>query len=719
MCLLYTIYYIMEGISIDIQNRSPYTSTFEMSISVKINYLYTAYAVSLYRLKNRHNCFSICRHYYLLVSILFASLLSIIFISPQYCHAGKAFLTATYMVKDGDTLSEISRRFGIPLSSIRRLNNLSGDRIYSGQKLRLRPGSSSGNRTYTVRRGDTLSVIAQQYGLSVSDLKDFNDIESDTIYPGMKLTTVEDTSEDDEVQFEYVVKKGDSLYSISHKFNVGLDLLRQLNHINGKMLYPGQRLQLRPSSLDEAVYVVRPGDTLSEIAQKYHIKVSTLKKLNGIRGHKILVGEKLRIKASQTGIHMVESGDALWEIARAYGMTVDELKKLNGLTTDQIYPGQELKLGPGKSETYDLYTVKPGDYLNDIARLYQMDLSELMKVNKLNNSLIHPGDVLKVNPILRGTEQSVRDIDWDALICPENSVKSIAAGNGPYYYNRPRASHQKSRNYFEGPTLPPLETYKRAVKLMSALDRELTRQGHLDKALEGWHFVLDPGHGGQDPGTIVKVNDGNGNTVYMVEDEYVYDLALRVYVMLRLHSAEVTMTLLSPNHLIRRSSPPNMTFVNEKNEVYNSYKDNCSNKWCDWPNGGRDGNLSTRVKIARKAFRGVPENRRIFLSFHADIEPNMPGAPLVLYYRSRKTGRVDSKSKDFAKALLPALGAGAYSRGQNLGVLRNNPAPLKLLLEMRNLAYTDEAWAMRFEELRHRDAEKVVRGILEYVKSKH
>ena len=85
---------------------------------------------------------------------------------------------------------------------------------------------------------------------------------------------------------------------------------------------------------------------------------------------------------------------------------------------------------------------------------------------------------------------------------------------------------------------------------------------------------------------------------------------------------------------------------------------------------------------------------------------------------ARRSGKVDSPSKDFARALLPALGAGAYSRGQNLGVLRNNPASLKILLELRNLAYTDHAWALRFEELRHRDAEKVVRGILEYVKSK-
>jgi N-acetylmuramoyl-L-alanine amidase len=200
-----------------------------------------------------------------------------------------------------------------------------------------------------------------------------------------------------------------------------------------------------------------------------------------------------------------------------------------------------------------------------------------------------------------------------------------------------------------------------------------------------------------------------------VEDEYVYDMALRVYVLLRLHGANVEMTLLSPNHLIRRSNPPTSTFVNEKNEVYNNYQFNKDNRWKDWPNGGSNGNLRNRVQIAKEFFKNTPKNRRIFLSFHADIDPNSPEAPLVLYYRSTSGRNVDTASKKFASSLLPSLGAGAYTRGQYLGVLKNNPAGLKLLLEMRNLAYTDHAWALRFEQLRQRDAEKVVKALLDYV----
>ena len=225
-----------------------------------------------------------------------------------------------------------------------------------------------------------------------------------------------------------------------------------------------------------------------------------------------------------------------------------------------------------------------------------------------------------------------------------------------------------------------------------------------------------PGHGGLDPGAVVENMDGNGDKVYVVEDEYVITIShCACTYCCAFTGATVTLTLLSPNHLIRHSDPPVQTFVNEKNEVYNSPAMNKGNRKANWPKGGRNGNLSHRVDIARKAFKNVPPKQRIFLSFHADIDHRSPEAPLVIYYRSRNSGYVDQVSKKFATAMLSSMGAGAFTRGQNLCVLRNNPAHIKVMLEMRNLAYTDHAWALRFEELRQRDAEKVVRGLVEYV----
>ncbi|MBW2284681.1 MAG: LysM peptidoglycan-binding domain-containing protein [Deltaproteobacteria bacterium] len=464
-------------------------------------------------------------------------------------------------------------------------------------------------------------------------------------------------------------------------------------------------------------HTVKRGDTLWEIARTYGIDVSDLKEINGIKGSKILVGQKLRLRTAPAHNHIVERGDSLWEIAHAYGMTLKELKKINGLTSNTIYPGQKLQLGTRSYVPPETYTVKKGDYLARIARLHQMSVSEIKKLNGMRNSVIYPGRKLKVNPILRKSHElsAITEIPWDDLMASSGGLKRIPAGNGPYYGQRPKVNQQPSTVYYEGPPNSVTRSYRQARKLWLAFDREITRVGRLSDNLEGWHFVLDPGHGGLDPGAVVENLDGNGKKVYVVEDEYVYDLALRVYVMLRLHGAEVTMTLISPNHLIRDSNPPVRTFVNEKNEVYNSAGFNKKDRWSNWPNGGPKGNLSRRVAIARNAFEKAPKKRRIFLSFHADIDHKAPEAPLVLYYESRNRRRVDTVSRNFARGILTALGAGAHARGQNLGVLRDNPAFIKVIVELRNLAYTDHAWALRFEQLRQRDAEKVVRGVLNYV----
>ena len=188
-----------------------------------------------------------------------------------------------------------------------------------------------------------------------------------------------------------------------------------------------------------------------------------------------------------------------------------------------------------------------------------------------------------------------------------------------------------------------------------------------------------------------------------------HDIALRTYVLLRLHGATVTLTLLSPNHLLRQSEPVNSTFVHDRNEVFNSAAWNRSNKPSDWPKGGQK-YLNARIDVAKQAYKGTPANRQVFLSFHADNVPAFGEVVSLFYFQNRH--RTDTVSRTFARNLLPAMGAGARATGKDLGVLRQNPARYKLLVEMRNLAYQDHIWAIRYEELRQRDAQKVVQALL-------
>ena len=629
-----------------------------------------------------------------------------------------------HVVKRGDTLSEIAVRYRVSQKQIQRWNKLRSNRIYAGQSLKVGPSVKSGD-WYRVRRSDTLSKIARQFAVPVYRLKAINRLDGDVIHVGQKLhlQTVAParsalTDDQDEEQRAYTVRPGDTLSKIALRFDVGLNFLRQINKLKSDLIRPGQKLRLRASRLEEAVHVVKEGETLTEIARRYRVSVSQLQRLNALVGDRILSGQKLRLKDAASTVHIVERGDALWEIARAYGISVYRLKVLNGLRSNRIYPGQELKLysdrkiepsaAPASGPRLATYVVKRGDYLAQIARLHQMSVAEITRINKLKkNAVIHPGDRLKVRP-MRWVELS--EINWTDLQIRRSDTPKIASDNGPYYFSRPRNKRQPSKKYYEDHPSSPRRTYRQAARLWREFERKVGSMGRLSSRLEDWHIVLDPGHGGLDPGAIVSARDGKGNRLYVVEDEYVFDIALRVYVLARLHGAQVTMTLLSPNHLIRQSEPPTQTFVHEKNEVYNWAAYNQTNKLSAWPCYN---NLSTRVRIARQAFANAPRGRRIFLSLHADSSPKAPEAPLVLYYKS-KSGRVDRVSRQFARSLLPALGAGAHIRGQRLGVLYNNPADVKVLIEVRNMAYKDHVWALRYEDLRHRDAEKVVRGLLDH-----
>jgi LysM repeat protein len=562
---------------------------------------------------------------------------------------------------------------------------------------------------HKVRRGQNLTVIARQHDVTVQEIRDWNKLRSDELAIGQRLRIPRENKE------VYVVRLGDTLSDIADRHDISIDMLRKLNGLKGSRIFVGQQLKLRPTPLDEAVHVVRKGETLSEIGRQFGLTVEKLTRINDLSSNRIYIGQKLRLRDADRTVHIVESGDALWEIAKGYGISVDELKRLNGLKSDRIYPGQELRLSAAAARRTSIYQVKKGDNLTEIARLHQMSLRELRNLNGISGSVIHPGQHLRVRPIpgLGGSTISRKTpdgLDWSLFNVSVRGVNFIEAANGPYYFEAPRAKSQKRADYLEESAISAPVAYRHARLLWDSFEKTVAGMGKISTRLAGWHFVLDPGHGGIDPGTTVRAKDGDGKTFTIVEDEYVYDITLRVYILLKLNGADVTMTLLSPNHLLRQNSPVSSTFVHDRNEVFNSADWNKWDRPSTWPKGGQR-YLDARINIAKKAYRGVPADRQVFLSFHADNVPALGEAVSLLYFKNRQS--TDTVSRAFARKLLPALGAGARMKGQNLGVLRSNPARYKLLVEMRNLAYEDHIWAIRYDQLRQRDAEKVVKALLD------
>ena len=486
--------------------------------------------------------------------------------------------------------------------------------------------------------------------------------------------------------------------------------------------------QTPTTKIDTKIYVVQPGDSLTKIADQFSMSVIELKQLNGLTSNRIHPGQRLRVRASSTQRpqarppsaqtknieYVVQPGDSLTKIADQFDMHVDELKRLNGLTSNLIRPGQRLRVrathpSPGRSSSGREnrvqpsfgemeYVVKPGDSLSKIATRFAIDLAALKRANGLRSDRIYVGQKLKIR----------------------TQAKEIAAPNGPYYFFQPKATVQRSRNYREEPKTKPIEDYRNAHNLLrgfnAGIDLQMRREGRKSQPLKGWRVVLDPGHGGRDPGAIVSNEDGNNNPVYVVEDEYVYDIGLRLYQKLRLAGAAVEMTVVSPNHLIRDNDPAAKTFVHEQNEVYNDEAYNRRNSFSVRPGLS---NITQRVKIANRFFRGARPGQTLFLSLHADNSPGRLKGPMVIYWG--RQGRIDSRSRAFARVLQKALersGVRSQIGARNLAVLRNNSAHAEVLVEVRNVHDTGEAYALRFHDKREEDVDRIFQGILNYAKQR-
>ncbi len=153
-------------------------------------------------------------------------------------------------------------------------------------------------------------------------------------------------------------------------------------------------------------YTVRPGDTLWEIAKMFGISVERLKAINNLTSNIISIGQVLKVSDSGEDVdtYTVKPGDTLYSIAKMYNMSVEMLKELNNLTTNIISIGQVLKVNgtpiqddmPNFQEE-DTYTVQFGDTLYKIAKMYNTTVENLMELNNLSSNILSVGQILKVS----------------------------------------------------------------------------------------------------------------------------------------------------------------------------------------------------------------------------------------------------------------------------------------------------------------------------------
>jgi len=280
-------------------------------------------------------------------------------------------------------------------------------------------------QTYTVKSGDTLYGISNQFGVSVTELAELNGIKGSLLNVGTVLKIPIKSGINPNNLFMYTVVSGDTLSKIARKYNTTVDEIKKLNYLKSDNLNIGQIIRIpemytpeedmyMPSFIN---YTVKKGDSLYTIAKSYNIDVNTLIKDNSLTSNSIAVGQILKIRTGEESMEIeecfgedytppetntsitytVKSGDSLYKIANIYNTSVSAIMNLNNLKSSSLSVGQILKIPKVSSGSATvIYTVKSGDSLYSIARKYNTSVDSIKKKNNLKTNNLSIGQQLKI-----------------------------------------------------------------------------------------------------------------------------------------------------------------------------------------------------------------------------------------------------------------------------------------------------------------------------------
>lgn len=191
-------------------------------------------------------------------------------------------------MRRGDTLSELATEFGTTVSAIQQANGLRGTRISRGQRLKI----PSGRITHTVRRGENLGILAKRYGTTVQNIRSVNNLRSNTIYPGQKLL-IGGTSA---YATTHTVRRGENLGLIARRYGTSVRQIMNANNLRSSRIYPGQKLTIGGGDANaRIVHTVKRGENLTRIAQRYGTTVRSIRNINNLRSSRIYPGQRLSI----------------------------------------------------------------------------------------------------------------------------------------------------------------------------------------------------------------------------------------------------------------------------------------------------------------------------------------------------------------------------------------------------------------------------------------
>jgi len=212
--------------------------------------------------------------------------------------------------------------------------------------------------TYKVKKGDSLSTIAKKYHVKISDLKYAHAVSARDIKPGDKIIIPSQKNEGYKKKRSAASEKNNVSEKKTLKENSPLDKVAETSKASPEDLY----------------HLVRKGDTLSSVSRKYSVSLAELRELNDLKkSAKLRNGQKLLVKSAGQKKYTVKKGDNILSIARKFDIDAEELMEINEMDSPSLKIGQKLYLEEDQSAI--------AEFQNNVMLMQNLE-EELMNIPK-------------------------------------------------------------------------------------------------------------------------------------------------------------------------------------------------------------------------------------------------------------------------------------------------------------------------------------------------
>ena len=398
--------------------------------------------------------------------------------------------TKYHKVRRGESLSEIANRYDVSMSQVKKWNHLRSNTVPRGRSLKIvsydrvavrsKKSTEPKNtdvvaieavaeishpkteevesskepakykwekvyvnkdvtKTHKIKRGENLGKIADNYNVTIAELKKWNKLRSNTAVAGRTLKIVvnervatrvkkpiNNSNDEQEVVATNAIQKENSTTDTTSSA-IAENVIEKPTKAAKAFKYE-KVVTFKDVTKN---YKVRKGDNLGEISEKYNVSVADLKKWNKLRSNNVAVGKELKIITNEkvvttvkkpiksdridelekaSNYYTVQKGDNLSTIAKRNNVTVEELREWNHLDDNTVQLEAKLKVADiahnneeyveettTKSEVRNVeYTVQRGDFLGSIAKKHGVAISDLKEWNNINDNTVVAGEKLVV-----------------------------------------------------------------------------------------------------------------------------------------------------------------------------------------------------------------------------------------------------------------------------------------------------------------------------------